>query len=66
VAGYDDRFIMQSGGISGFRCCFKVSSVVRVGHFKRITNSTEATDMKNIGIYLYKVRCKWESKASKV
>jgi hypothetical protein len=33
---------------------------------KRIVNFAEATDLKSIGIYLYKVGCKWESKASKI
>jgi hypothetical protein len=34
--------------------------------YKRMINCTSAVELRNIGGYLYKVRCKWENKISKV
>jgi hypothetical protein len=30
--------------------------------YKKIINCTNIIDLKNIGIYLYKMTCKWENK----
>jgi hypothetical protein len=30
--------------------------------YKKIINCTNIIDLRNIGIYLYKIKCKWEDK----
>jgi hypothetical protein len=30
--------------------------------YKKIINCTNITELRNIGIYLYKIKCKWENK----
>jgi HKD family nuclease len=30
--------------------------------YKKIKNCTNAVELRNTGIYLYKIRCKWENK----